>query len=519
MPASQRSWEAPHAVCPTCGEPFWDPEVTHCPHDGAALVVGDGDSGTMMERVVGGRYRLLGLLGEGGMGTVYAAEHQESLRRVALKIIKPELESSAVARGRFLRECELLERIDSPYVVQVHESGQSEAGEVFLVMELLEGVSLGDRIETRGAVPPAEAVRIAVQIAHALGAAHHEGIVHRDLKPDNVFVCEDGTVRVLDFGIARLLDGVTLEPGSRKLTATGTIVGTPAYISPEGAAGGFIGPAADLYSLGVLLHEMLAGELPFWDSHPVLLMGKHLKEPPPRLSVQGLPNELVDLVEELLQKTPEARPASADEVRARLEAMRRPDGSLEVSALDTIAMDPASLEEITASAPTPTPLAVEPAPRPRASWLMLGVAGGLALLGLVGVAASLYLTAERGSAVEAADRGPEPGPIQELPVGADPPRAAAQPSVVDEPDATPGATDEASVEAAGTDGAPASEGEVAASESPGSDEEEAEPRAPREGPRSGRRRRAGRSAVTSPSSGRRRRARARGADDMVRDYW
>jgi serine/threonine-protein kinase len=217
------------------------------------------------------------------MGTVYLAEHGPSQRRVALKIIRPELESSAIARNRFLRECESLERIESPHVVEVLESGAAPGGEIYLGMERLEGVPLGERTD-EGALPLGEVVRVGVQVAAALTAAHAAGIVHRDLKPDNVFLCDSGVVKVLDFGIARLLDGRTLEGASNKLTATGTIVGTPAYMSPEGAAGAAVGPAGDLYSFGVMLYEMVSGQLPFWAEQPVLVLGKHLKEPAPPAS-------------------------------------------------------------------------------------------------------------------------------------------------------------------------------------------------------------------------------------------
>ncbi len=262
---------------------------------------------------MGGRYRLLGKIGQGGMGTVYLAEHGLSGRRVALKIIRRELESSSVARSRFLRECESLERIDSPHVVQVLESGESPAGEIYLVMERLLGTTLGERLDS-GALPLDDVPAIGAQIASALAAAHGKGVVHRDLKPDNVFLCQDGLVKVLDFGIARLLDGQTLDGGgAKKLTATGTIVGTPAYMSPEGAAGETVGPQGDLYSLGVILYEMVSGQPPFWDEKPVLVLGKHLKEKPPPLP-PSVPPELARLIDALLQKDPSKRPASADEI-------------------------------------------------------------------------------------------------------------------------------------------------------------------------------------------------------------
>ena len=319
-PSSRVRYQGPPlAVCPDCGEPFWDSDITHCPNDGTPLQAsGDGGPQTRVDRVVGGRYRLLGQIGEGGMGTVYIAEHAASLRRVAMKIIRPELESSKLARERFLRECRTLEKVKSPHVVEVLESGESPGGEIFLVMELLEGETLGDRLDRDGALPVNEVASIGGQVASALATAHAQGIVHRDMKPDNIFLCHDGTARVLDFGIARLLDAEMLDGSNRKLTATGAIIGTPTYISPEQAAGREVGLAADNYSFGVVLFEMLTGRTPFVDEHPVLLMGLHLKEPAP--SIRDVrpdlpyPDEVVDLVDALLRKDPKKRP-EGEEVR------------------------------------------------------------------------------------------------------------------------------------------------------------------------------------------------------------
>ncbi len=356
---------------------FTDPELVHCPHDGAKLT--SDSPQTLVDRVVGGRYRIITRLGEGGMGTVYAAEHTLSLRRVALKIIRPELESSRIARERFLRECKTLERVQSPNVVSVLEAGESAAGEIYLVMELLEGESLGDRIAERGALPLAEALDVTSQICAALRAAHARDVVHRDLKPDNVFLCRDGTVRVLDFGIARLLDADTSEGSSaRRLTRTGTIVGTPAYISPEGAAGAEVGPAGDLYSLGVVLFEMLTGRLPFEEEQPVLLMGKHLKEPPPSLREAradlAFPDELVALVARLLAKAPADRPANAESLHNALAAVKA-------------AIVDASRESVTREMAV-----VERAPSGRAfPWIVAGAIGGVAALVLAAVAVAVLV--------------------------------------------------------------------------------------------------------------------------------
>lgn len=417
------------SVCPNCGAVFTDPDLTECPNDGAKLA-SERSPQTLVDRVVGGRYRIVSRLGEGGMGTVYVAEHALSQRRVALKIIRPELESSQVARERFLRECRALERVQSPHVVQVLEAGESAAGEIYLVMELLEGETLGARIEAHGALPPAEALAIASQVCSALRAAHAKDVVHRDLKPENVFLCADGTVRVLDFGIARLLHGDTRDDhaDARKLTRTGTIVGTPAYISPEGAAGEEVGPAGDLYSFGVMLFEALTGQLPFSETRPVLLMGMHMKDAPPSLrDVRpdlAFPRTLVSLVDRLLAKRPADRPASAEAVLETLEAARAE--LLAPPALHT------------------RELGVMPSrPRRTSPFVWIGLTGLALVAALAGVAVALWPDRDvRATTLPSADppslsAAPQPSvePTAEPfePAVTAPPPAPIAPPVVEEP--------------------------------------------------------------------------------------
>lgn len=260
--------------------------------------------------VVAGRYRILDVLGEGGMGTVYRAEQPALHRQVALKVVRPELSADPHMVARFEREALASSRISSPHVVVVHDFGRDDGGLLYLIMELLEGESLADKMDREGAFPVSEALRIARDIARGLEVAHEAGVVHRDLKPDNVFLTRQGGLKVLDFGIARIVEG----PGGSTAgnpTMTGTIVGTPVYMSPEAISRAPVGPAADLYALGVLLYEMLAGEPPFWADEAVVLMSQHLTEKPPSLAsrVPSLAKhpELVELVERLLDKRPEAR--------------------------------------------------------------------------------------------------------------------------------------------------------------------------------------------------------------------
>jgi serine/threonine-protein kinase len=188
-----------------------------------------------------------------------------------------------------------------------------------MVMELLPGEALGSLLDRQGALYPHTAAHIAIQIAEALSAAHGVGIVHRDLKPDNVWLLEDGGLKVLDFGIARVLEGST-GPVSTTLTQVGVILGTPLYISPEAVARKKVGPAADLYALGVILFEMIAGQPPFVDDEPTVLCTMHLRERPPRLGDRRpeTPPEIDALVVRLLEKDPRNRPRDAAEVIARL---------------------------------------------------------------------------------------------------------------------------------------------------------------------------------------------------------
>jgi serine/threonine protein kinase len=404
-PAEGTAHGAPVTACPRCGAHFFDPAIEHCPTDGAYLLA-SGEHSTRIDRVVGGRYRLLGHLGEGGMGTVYLAEHGLSGRRCALKIIRAELESSQNARERFLRECHALERIDSPHVVQVLESGSSSAGEIFLVMELLEGRDLSARMDG-GPLSIAETAHIGGQIAAALSAAHAKNIVHRDLKPENVFLCADGLVKVLDFGVARLLDAPSIAGASGRLTAMGTIVGTPAYMSPESVQGHAPGTASDLYSLGVILYEMIAGHPPFVDPERVVVMTMHLANEPPPLE-RAVPPALDDLIHTLLAKAPEARPPSADAVKKTLEE---------------IAATPIAPEAMTLRQPR-----TQPSRRKRSVWPFVGVGCAFAMVLVFASSFGVWLALRENEAsiepVAAPEPVPEPAPP---PVAEAPPPPAVEP--------------------------------------------------------------------------------------------
>lgn len=283
----------------------------------------------MIGQVLGGRYRIVEPLGKGGMGTVYLAERIPDQLEVAIKIVRPEHAGKATVHERFLREVRHTSRISSPHVVRILDSGMSADGRAFLVMERLEGETLTQRMRRPPALDVLEALHVARDVARALEAAHASGVVHRDLKPDNIFLCNDGTVKVVDFGIAKAFvqeerPRVVTEPS---LTEAHRVVGTPTYMSPEVITKEGLSPASDLYALGVILYETLAGQPPFVEEDAITTMYRHVHEVPKRLREVAptlrIPGALEALVRDLLAKQPEQRPKGAAEVARRIEALMR----------------------------------------------------------------------------------------------------------------------------------------------------------------------------------------------------
>jgi len=263
--------------------------------------------------VADGRYEVLARLGTGGMGTVYRVRQHPLERMAVLKLIHREMASDATAVGRFEREMRVTAAIEHPHTVRVYDFGQID-GQPYLAMEYLAGRSLRQELDRTGALPAARVASIGVQVAKALGAAHRVGVVHRDLKPDNVMLVdgygERDFVKVLDFGIARSLD----QAGAGFRTSAGAIIGTPAYMSPEQASNVPLDARSDLYSLGVVLYEMLAGAPPFvGESITALLFAHASVAPPPLPSRVSCPPALEAAIFRLLSKDPAMRPASADE--------------------------------------------------------------------------------------------------------------------------------------------------------------------------------------------------------------
>src|SRR5215204_3621400 len=271
----------------------------------------------MRGKIVDGRYVLGESLGSGGMGEVYLAHDGVLERDVALKVLRSHYAGDEEFAERFKREARRAASLSHPNTVQVYDMGETEDGTSYIAMEYVPGGTLKEQIERRGPFGTRETAAVAAQIADALGAAHERGVIHRDIKPQNVLVTSSGDLKVTDFGIARAASAVTI-------SVTNAIFGTAGYISPEQALGEPVSPASDLYSLGVILYEMLTGELPYTADNPMAVCMKHVTEPlrPPRKLNPAIPEEMNTLVVKLLAKDTADRYGSAADLLADLERVR-----------------------------------------------------------------------------------------------------------------------------------------------------------------------------------------------------
>ncbi len=310
------------ATCPEC-ERHFDDGVEACPDDGAQLLPDDvfKPSDTLAPGTMLGEYEVGKLLGSGTFGDVYAGEQPLIGKQVAIKVLNRRFTADAQVVSRFIAEARAVNRIRHRNIIDIFSFGTHEE-QPYFVMELLEGETLGELIDKRGAIPFPEAWPIIEGVADALDAAHAAEITHRDLKPDNIFVARDRKgpryAKLLDFGIAKLAG-----PDKSHKTATGYAIGTPRYMSPEQARGRKVDHRADIYALGVVVHEMLVGEPPFDGETAMDMLFAHTAEPAPPMSRQkeGLPEALDQPVLAMLEKRPQKRPTSAGEaVHALLEA-------------------------------------------------------------------------------------------------------------------------------------------------------------------------------------------------------
>lgn len=370
-----------------------------------------------------GSYRIVRLIGEGGVGSVYLGEHPVIGTKVAVKVLLPEIAAMGSMVERFMQEARASTQIGSPHIPRYFDFGQLPDGRHFAIMEYLEGETLARLLAREGTLAPERVGALLSQAARAMAQAHAAGILHRDLKPDNLFITigEDGSavVKVLDFGIAKLMGG---EPGNARLTSLGVIVGTPMYCSPEQAAGiGNLGPASDIYAIGVIAYEALSGRPPFEGSLIEILAAKTTREPAPLASRRpDLPVHVCQAVDRMLARDGAARPASMEEVARALASWRN------LSAVEIESHPPPPLLELDEA---------------RRSHRRLIVAALVMLLGtlLIG-GATLALRGSRHAATVASPPMPQMPPMREMvterllpPASPPPPASASAPAPAPEP--------------------------------------------------------------------------------------
>jgi eukaryotic-like serine/threonine-protein kinase len=317
--------------CESCGRQYPD-EANFCMIDGARLPmsaeprlrprVPHADAQRLLGKVIGGKYTIQSIIGQGGMAVVYQAFDNLIERPVVIKVMQAWLASDERANERFKRECQLTAQLNHPNVIRVYDGGLLNNHEPFLVMEYVPGESLRRALDRHGPVPLKTAANIVIQVSRGLGEAHAAGIIHRDLKPDNILIeavkHSNQRIKILDFGIAYLV------AGAQRLTQTGKLIGTPAYISPEQLKDRAIDARADLYALGVILFELLTGRVPFEGETAESILTKQLFEAPPPISAsmpQYAPDSQVELVIlKALAKDPNDRYQTALEFEQAVEA-------------------------------------------------------------------------------------------------------------------------------------------------------------------------------------------------------
>jgi len=334
---------------------------------------------------VAGQFRIVEKIGKGGMGAVYRAEQPDMNRYVAIKILHSRYLTRSDLVSRFRREARAMSQLSHPNTARVFLYGQLDDGACYFVMEHLVGQNLAQIVRSEGAMKPERAMRIMSQVCGALEEAHQAGIVHRDLKPENVFVTSQGGIRdfpkVLDFGLAKVTER-QMRPGSMVLTQQGMVFGTPEFMSPEQAHGKTLDARSDIYSLGIILYELLTGKLPFDAKQPIEYIQLHVNATPiplsERLPDATFPPGLEEVVMAALAKKPEDRYASAAEFAAALESVLQVEAG----------------ERGSITLPTPVPAARLPEPAPpigavrgpnkrKTPWVVLGLGVVLAVAGVI----------------------------------------------------------------------------------------------------------------------------------------
>lgn len=305
--------------CTNCGNPLIS-DAKFCPSCGAPIAVSPGTPIkdprlAVIERALGNKYRILTKAGSGGFSDVYLGEHIQLGRKVAVKILLHSMGSDPEMVERFRRESKAAAKLSHPNIIDIYDVGESE-GVYYFVMKYIEGETLGKKMQREPRIEQGEAIDIIRQVASALAYAHENNVVHRDIKPGNVMMDTFGKPVLMDFGIARVQVG-------ENLTRTGTLMGTPHYLPPEQPLGKPVDGRSDIYSLGIMFYEMLAGKVPFHDEAPIALIYRHINEAPPPLKEQtpDLDPLLCEIVHRMIEKLPEKRFQTAHEVVEALDPL------------------------------------------------------------------------------------------------------------------------------------------------------------------------------------------------------
>jgi serine/threonine-protein kinase len=298
---SERQTERAAKVCMKCGASV-SGDLDRCPTDGFRLA--SSASFRIVGTVVEKRYKVQEAIGTGGWATVYKAEDQVLKRTVAIKVLHEAHLNNEVRIARFLREAQAIAQLQHKNICDVYDFGFLPHGQPFIVMEFLHGTALSKIISEKKRLPVKDAVNIIVQACDGLSAAHKNGIIHRDIKPGNIFIMDDGRIKLLDFGLAK-----TLDKEDRPLTATGITVGTAEYMSPEQCFGLQVTASSDIYALGCVLFEMLTGTTPFEAFDDIEYMNKHVKEKAPKLAGKCPDQEFSPALEAVVARALDKNPA------------------------------------------------------------------------------------------------------------------------------------------------------------------------------------------------------------------
>ncbi len=401
-------------VCPVCDREFGDGEFVRCdrvecPADESKLVSVNRPQPTadpLVGAMLTDRIRILARIGEGGMGAVYKGEDVLLGRTVAVKVLHQNLKGSVDDVKRFFNEARVVAKLRHPNTIQVFDFGESNAGHAYIAMEFMTGEPL-DAFMEKGGLTLARVLEIVEQVCLSLEEAHAAGIIHRDLKPDNVFIDTVNNrriVKVIDFGIAKLLSG------GENLTQTGMVFGTPAYMSPEQARGETVDARSDIYSLGCVLFAMLAGRTPFVGAAPMEIAVQHVTTPAPSVQEHSrfgeLPPALVELVERMLSKSVDDRPANISEVRRALVDIARNTPGLRLEATrDTGALIAVGSGPTEYAPATPASGTTNPVPH---THVTIPPQRGSALMPLI-VVVGVVLLAAAGALVLAVGGGDDAG--------------------------------------------------------------------------------------------------------------